>query len=68
MPENKPDWSKAPEWAKWWAIDSDGVAYWYEMKPYPKSTGDWTGVPGRAQIDPFRISFKWTETLHGRSD
>jgi len=29
----KPDWSTAPEWAQYWAIDNDGRAYWYEHKP-----------------------------------
>lgn len=22
-----------PKWAKWAAVDSDGIAYWYEEKP-----------------------------------
>jgi hypothetical protein len=29
----KPDWSKAPKWAKWVAEDEDGVWHWYEKKP-----------------------------------
>jgi hypothetical protein len=29
----KPDWSKAPEWANWWAIDRTGDAYWFKQKP-----------------------------------
>ena len=34
MTENlQPDWRYAPEWAKFWAIDSDGGAYWYEVEP-----------------------------------
>lgn len=29
----KPDWSEAPEWAKFAAADVDGEWYWYERKP-----------------------------------
>jgi hypothetical protein len=31
MPQ--PDWSSAPEWAMWWAVDPDSIAYWSEEKP-----------------------------------
>ena len=27
------DWSIAPSWANYWAMDSDGEAYWYERVP-----------------------------------
>lgn len=29
----EPDWSQAPEWAKWWAIDKDRSAFWHYTKP-----------------------------------
>lgn len=29
----KPNWDKAPEWAKWWAVDETGAHYWFENKP-----------------------------------
>ena len=32
--EWQPDWSLAPEWAKWWAMDKDGDANWYALKPF----------------------------------
>ena len=34
--EWQPDWSQAPEWAKWWAMDGfgDKKAHWYRDKPY----------------------------------
>jgi len=34
--EWQPDWSQAPEWANWWAIDGfgDKKAHWYRDKPY----------------------------------
>lgn len=28
-----PDWSVAPDWAQWWAMDSSGHAYWHSEKP-----------------------------------
>ena len=31
--EWQPDWSDAPEWANWWAIDKDLVSFWHEDKP-----------------------------------
>lgn len=30
----QPDWSLAPDWAKWWAMDKDGDANWYALKPF----------------------------------
>lgn len=31
--EWQPDWSDAPEWANWWAIDKDLVSFWFADKP-----------------------------------
>ena len=31
------DWTQAPDWAKWWAMDATGNAYWYEEKPIESS-------------------------------
>ena len=31
------DWRHAPEWANYWALDSDGAGYWYESHPYKSS-------------------------------
>ena len=31
--EWQPDWSDAPEWADWLAIDKDLVSFWHEDKP-----------------------------------
>ena len=32
LKEWQPDWSQAPEWANWWAMDMDKNCYWYEDK------------------------------------
>ena len=29
----EPDWSQAPKWARWWAIDKDRLAFWHHTKP-----------------------------------
>jgi hypothetical protein len=28
-----PDWTSAPEWAQWYALDADGEAGWYDDEP-----------------------------------
>jgi hypothetical protein len=28
--ELQPNWENAPRWAKYWAVDEDGGAYWYD--------------------------------------
>ena len=28
-----PDWSTAPDWAQWFAIDKSGYANWYADRP-----------------------------------
>ena len=30
--EWQPDWSQAPDWANWWAMDMDKNCYWYGDK------------------------------------
>ena len=30
---NAPDWSQAPDWANWYAIDADGQRWWHELEP-----------------------------------
>lgn len=30
---NKPEWSDAPEWARYLAQDKDGEWYWFECEP-----------------------------------
>lgn len=29
-----PDWTQAPEWAQWWAVDANGQSMWYRVEPY----------------------------------
>ena len=37
---SKPDWKDAPEWAQRLAMDKDGLWFWHEEKPEPRSR-DW---------------------------
>jgi hypothetical protein len=32
-PENRPQWKDAPKWAKWLALDDDGIWYWFDRLP-----------------------------------
>lgn len=53
-----PDWSKAPPWARWWAVNRDRFpagdyaiwANWYENEPKYNS-GIWVSPRGRGQED-----------------
>lgn len=29
----EPNWSLAPKWAEWWAIDANGSAFYYDKEP-----------------------------------
>lgn len=29
----QPDWSQAPDWANWWAMDRDRRCNWHKLKP-----------------------------------
>jgi len=60
------DWSQAPEWANYWAMDDDGEAYWFEEKP----TIDW-GVwlsQSRQRIAPDfgGAAIDWQDSLVAR--
>lgn len=37
-PRYVPDFSKAPEWANWWAMESNGIAWWWQKKPQLEGT------------------------------
>ena len=44
-PQEEPDWSKAPSWANWWAVDYDGEACWFDERPTLDKDGIWLWVP-----------------------
>ena len=59
----EPDWTKAPEWAMWWAIDEDGSTYWYVAKPEPAGAC-WATDNKCEYIQPAPIA--WRSSLRQR--
>jgi hypothetical protein len=64
------DWSRAPEWAQWWAMDADGNAIWFEEKPI-HIDGSWETESGRSRYDPLNeqkmeFGIDWRCTLQQR--
>ena len=60
------DWSKAPDWANWKAMDKCGRWYWYEGMP---TLGDsiWRQAGlGQMIIGQTETEKDWTETLEQR--
>lgn len=70
-----PDWSHAPEWAQWWAVDSSCMAYWYQTQPTmvpgmwycPKGHGHWSCMVGDEPID-LPLGCDWRLTLRRRPE
>lgn len=62
------DWTLAPNWADWWAMDYNGECYWYEQKPSTVSGFFYTTGADRTRINsivcPHESFFPyWRETL-----
>lgn len=68
----EPDWSQAPDWAQWWAVDADGTAVWYEAEPFVSDPfmWDWNYTPHtQNKIDKILhipIGIDWRTTLRRR--
>lgn len=58
------DWSQAPYWAKWAAIDDDGSVWFYSKKPYAKCTGAW-GMEKNGKALPQKYP-DWENSLQER--
>ena len=62
------DWSKAPAWANYAAMDKDGEWYWYENEPTP-AAGLWVADPGSEFDRVYDIDHPdWRTTLTTRPD
>jgi hypothetical protein len=63
------DWTQAPNWAQWHALDADGDSWWHEVKPTPLSGGEWDSSgqldEGVYQAYDMR-GIDWRNTLTGR--
>ena len=67
-PTLTPDWDIAPEWARWWAVDESGKAFWYEDRPeLGFSAWRCTGENWRAARTIFRFP-AWRDTLTRRPE
>ena len=74
--EWQPDWSQAPEWANWWAMDGfSEKANWYINKPYldddSKVKSEWNiGLMANAktyiQAPSFNYQGNWQDSLRKR--
>lgn len=62
--EWKPDWSQAPEWAKWWAVDGDNNANWYKRKPSIDDTEFYSWKYSEAPS--FNYQGDWKNSLRSR--
>ena len=58
----KPNWSTAPSWARYLAMDRDGEWYWFSHEPNAGISGWWISVGEccRAGIS------NWRDTLEER--
>ena len=66
----EPNWTEAPDWAQYFAIDEAGYAYWWREEP-KLSYNRWSGDGSmRSQIVRLsRVDMKnidWKETLRKR--
>lgn len=63
------DWSSAPSWAKWCAMDSRGVWYWFESRPVLMNRHTW-GFRGLFLVADISIVGNarpnWKDTLEAR--
>lgn len=62
---DKPDWSEAPEWARYVAQDKSGEWYWFEHEPKKESGGYWY-LDRRAGQTEQAHKEEWTLTLESR--
>ena len=65
---NLADWSTAPWWANWYAVDESGKAQWYELKPTTGLYRWWlavgSGFAPAGTVDMRGVD--WTQSLEAR--
>lgn len=63
---SKPDWSAAPGWAAYLAMDSDGFWYWYQNEPnLRREDGLWNRALGEVALAGSEAQI-WKQTLEAR--
>ena len=65
--EWQPDWSQAPDWANWWALDKDFIANWFDGKPSVDSGYLSFGEAIQCDLSPsFNYQGAWQDSLRKR--
>lgn len=69
--EWQPDWSQAPEWAKWWAMDGfSKQGNWYNSMPYidedPEIEDEWNTKEAYLKAPSFDYTGNWQDSLRKR--
>ena len=66
----EPDWSKAPKWCCWWAVNEDGTATWFGPRPslgsrwwYVRQNSTHCNVTSHAARHVDLNGCDWQETL-----
>ena len=69
----QPDWSQAPEWAKWWAMDGfSNKANWYKTEPFldDGDSDEWNIVLNNSdtykEAPSFDYQGDWQDSLRKR--
>lgn len=62
----KPEWSNAPTWANFVAMDDDGSWWWYEEHPIIGEQGEWKRGRGMALLAQDREPSNWELSLRKR--
>ena len=63
------NWSTAPDWAQWAAMDANGISCWYEQEPVMSNWADWWfAANGKHTVNEKRatLSVKWENSLEQR--
>ena len=69
--EWQPDWSQAPEWAKWWYKTSDNKFQWCSKKPYQDGCNWFVNCSVIYTLDiapSFSYTGKWQDSLRERPE
>lgn len=62
----EPNWSQAPEWATWWAVDDNGESYWFDSRPKCNYTLGYWGGDVSSVLDKAGKWFNWASSLRQR--
>lgn len=65
--EWQPDWSQAPSWANWWAMDMDKNCYWYEDELHLGDV-EWDrhSIGRSLKSKPYGYTGNWQNSLRKR--